>query len=93
VSATGVFTPPVPAADRGQYLSPAWRAHFESVGEDSVQFDVSNHNYHAPEKQLAALAWLAEKRAKRERRDRWTFRATFLVALLTLVATVYFGLR
>lgn len=80
-----------------QYLTPELKAHFERVGEDSVQFDVSNHSYRENrEKQLAALAWLAEKRDRRERRERWTIRvglATFVVAVLTLAATIWLGLR
>jgi hypothetical protein len=95
VSATEVITPPVmpqSTADWGQYLSPAWRAHFEQVGEDSVQFDVSHHNYGCGEKQFAALAWLGEKRRNRERLNWWTFFvavATLLVALVTLGVTVW----
>ncbi len=40
-------------------LTPERRAMFKARGRQTVQFDVSHHNYRDPEKQMAALAWLS----------------------------------
>jgi hypothetical protein len=50
-----------------QHLTPDRRRHFDSIGVEGVQFDVSNHCYSAAEKHFAALAWLREKRLEMER--------------------------
>jgi hypothetical protein len=72
-----------------RHLTQELRTHFQSVGEDSVQFDVSNHNYGSMDKQLAALAWLAEQRDGRRRRDTVRFHMIFWTALASLVATLW----
>ncbi len=43
-----------------KHLTPERRAMFKARGRQTVQFDLSHHNYRAPEKQWAALAWLSE---------------------------------
>ena len=43
------------------------------MGEASVNYDVREHRYKDPNKHLAALAWLAETRAARERSESWRF--------------------
>jgi hypothetical protein len=72
-----------------KHLTQELRTHFESVGEDCVQFDVSNHNYGSKDKQFAALAWLAEQRDGRRRRDAIRFHMIFWTALATLLATLW----
>jgi hypothetical protein len=75
--------------DWSKYLTPEYRTHFEEVGEDGVQFDVSNHRYFNPEKQFAALAWLKEERDRRTRRTIDTrFHLVFWTTLATLIAAI-----
>jgi len=71
-----------------RHLTPELRVHFDNVGEALVQNDVSNHNYRDQKKQWAALAWLAEQRDQRTRRDTIRFRLIFWTALATLIATL-----
>jgi hypothetical protein len=74
-----------------KFLTPDWQRHFERIGEELVQFDVSHHNYGNPEKHYGALYWLGERRRKRESREETTLRvvkATLVVAALTLLATL-----
>jgi hypothetical protein len=88
---TGTGVNPV---DWSKYLTPEYRTHFEEVGEDGVQFDVSNHRYSNPEKQFAALAWLKERPNQRTPRNSipfhllffWTALVTVIAAILTLEA-------
>ena len=60
------------------------RPHFERMGEEVVQWDVTNHNYREPDKQFAALYWLGQKRKARQRQSN----TILVVTLLTLVAAI-----
>jgi hypothetical protein len=84
-SLTGTAVNP---ADWLKYLTPEYRTHFEEVGEDGVQFDVSNHRYSNPEKQFAALAWLKERRNQRTPRNTIPFPLLFWTALVTVIAAI-----
>ncbi len=73
------------------HLTAELRQHFEDVGEESVQFDASNHNYKSQEKQFAALYWLGEKRNVRELREKrifWIVVASLLLTALSVVVAV-----
>ena len=72
-----------------QYLTPELRAHFERVGEELVQFDVSHHNYKEREKHLAAIYWLGEKRQARERRKLAIF---WLMVAFVVLANLGIGI-
>ncbi len=57
--------------------------HFSRMGEESVQWDVSNHRYGTPEKHYAALYWLGQKRKARQRLNV----AILVVAVATLIVS------
>ena len=67
--------------------------------EPVVRHDVTKGDFKGldnDDKHFAALAWLREKQDERDRRERrtfWVVVATFVAAVLTLVATVGFGLQ
>jgi hypothetical protein len=66
-----------------KYLTSERREQLESVGVESVQFDVLHHRYRKPDKHYAALAWLGEKRKTIDRREKIILRvgvATLFVA-------------
>ena len=69
------------------YLTPELRKHFKRVGEQSVQHDISNHNYKRPEKQFAALAWLHEKRTRRT-----FFRWILIIAAIISTGAIFWNL-
>ena len=74
-----------------KFLTADRRRHFERIGEELVGFDVANHRYSDPEKHVAALYWLGEKRRHREQREETiskVVKATLVVAVLTLLATL-----
>jgi hypothetical protein len=71
------------------HLTPDLSEHFEFVGEDAVRFDVFQHRYKEPEKHMAALVWLYDKRRKRELRDNATF---WLVAIGVVLTAFSVGL-
>jgi hypothetical protein len=77
---------------RREYLTPELRGHFEHMGIAAVEFDVFNHRYTGEAKHFAALAWLAEKREEKERRESWRFRLILVIASATLIvaALTYF---
>ena len=74
----------IPPEKWPELLTDDLKAHFERVGEESVQWDVSNHRYREPEKQFAALYWLGQKREARQRQSN----RILLVALATLIAAL-----
>lgn len=70
------------------FLTPELRVHFEALGEESVQRDVSIHNYGRTDKHRAALHWLVEKRqvrASREKQMFWVAIATVVLAAIGVV--------
>ena len=74
-----------------RYLTPELRKQFENMGEEIVQFDVTNRNYELVKKHYAALYWLRDKRKDEGRRGRLLLRvavATFVVAVIGAVATI-----
>lgn len=76
------------------FLTPDLRRHFDRIGEELVQYDVSHHNYGERKKHYAALYWLGEKRRHRERRENtilFIVKATLVVAALTLLVTLCHG--
>jgi hypothetical protein len=60
---------PLTREERAKFLTPEYRQWFDGIDEDLVRFDVSNHRYKAPEKHYAALAWLDERRDKKEKQE------------------------
>ena len=73
------------------HLTPERRQYFEDAGEESVQFDVSNHNYNTQDREFAALYWLGEKRTAREKREKrifWIVVASLLLTALGVVVAV-----
>jgi hypothetical protein len=76
---------PMTPEERRKHLTPELRKHFDSVGPALVSFDVSNHNYRAPEKHNAALAWLEEQRRREDRRW-WT------MVVLTTLGVLFAGI-
>ena len=71
-----------------RHLTPELRTHFKRVGEQSVQHDISNHNYKSPEKQCAALAWLHGKRARRT-----FFRWIIIIAAIVSIGAFLWNLQ
>lgn len=71
-----------------ELLTPEWRQQFEDDGEESVQFDVSNHNHKSQERQHAALYWLVEKRNARELREKCIFGIVVVTLVLTAIGLV-----
>lgn len=71
-----------------KHLTAELRKHFARMGPSVVEFDLVHHHYSAPEKKLAALAWLAERRQARERVERIRFWVLVVIAGATLIATV-----
>ena len=72
-------------------LTPELRKHFENMGEEIVQFDVTNRRFGLAKKHFAALYWLREKRKDEGRRGRLILKvaiATFVVAVIGTVATI-----
>ncbi len=67
-----------------QHLTPKLRTHFESVGRELVEQDVSNNKYGTMGKHFAALAWLAEQRQEGGRKESARFWLLFTVGVLTL---------
>lgn len=49
-----------------EHLTPKLREHFERVGEELVQFDVTNKRYSSSAKHFAALYWLRERRGQQK---------------------------
>ncbi len=71
-----------------KHLTPDLREHFESVGRELVKHNVANHLYVAPDKHLAALAWLAEQRQENEQKDTARHWLLFTVGVLTLLVAL-----
>lgn len=65
-------------------LTKELKRHFSRMGEESVQWDVSNHRYGVPEKHYAALYWLGQKRKSRQRLNT----TILLVAIATLAVSI-----
>ncbi|MFO1119588.1 MAG: hypothetical protein U1E38_05595 [Rhodospirillales bacterium] len=86
------------AMDSVQHLTPDLRARFERLGEAAVEWHVANPSTYPPQEpeHYAALVWLGEKQAERERLERltfWVVVATLVFTVMSLMATVWFGLR
>jgi hypothetical protein len=52
-----------------QHLTPELRQLFDAKGYELVHLELLYRSYSAPEKRLAAAAWLAEQRAKHARTE------------------------
>ena len=81
-------TQPLTREERRKYLTPEYREWFDALDEDLVRHDVSNHNYKKPEKHYAAIAWLDERREKKEKQEATRFRIVAWLTAITLVVAV-----
>jgi len=80
---------PLDLIDEGKkHLSDNLRPDFEAKGYDIVHAEVLDRRYEKLEKRLAAIAWMAEKRAKKESAENWHFWIPIVISVLALIVSI-----
>ncbi len=71
-----------------KHLAEKLRSDFEAKGYDIVHAEVLENRYQKPEKRLAAIAWMAEKRAKKESAEKRRFWIPLVISVLALIVSI-----